>query len=88
MVKEEIERKKEQRIKQTRINDTDEDSRLMQMKKKDYGNGYNPQNVTEKRFILSTRVPNTAGDAQELIPSLEKFKEAYGVVPERLLADK
>lgn len=87
-VKKEIQAKKDDWINQTRINDTDKDSRLMQMKRKDWWNGYNPQNVTEKQFIISTRVPNTANDTNELIPSLEKIEKQYWVLPDSILADK
>jgi len=87
-VKKEIQAKKDDWINQTIINDTDKDSRLMQMKRKDWWNGYNPQNVTEKQFIISTRVPNTANDTNELIPSLEKIEKQYWVLPDSILADK
>lgn len=87
-VKKEIQAKKDEWIHQIRINDTDKDSRLMMMKKKDWWNGYNPQNITEKQFIISTRVPNTANDTNELIPSLEKIKKQYWVLPDNILADR
>jgi len=87
-VKNEIQTKKDDWINQTRINDTDKDSRLMQMKKKDWWNWYNPQNVTEKQFIISTRVPNTSNDTNELIPSLEKIEKQYWIFPKNILADK
>jgi dihydroorotase-like cyclic amidohydrolase len=35
-----------------KINQTDSDSRLMQMKRKDYANGYNCQIITENQFII------------------------------------
>jgi len=60
----------------------------MQMKKKDWWNWYNPQNVTEKQFIISTRVPNTSNDTNELIPSLEKIEKQYWIFPKNILADK
>jgi transposase len=41
-VNKEIQAKQDEWIFQTRINDTDRDSRLMMMKKKDWWNGYNP----------------------------------------------
>jgi len=87
-VKKEIQAKKDDWINQTRINDTDKDSRLMQMKRKDWWNWYNPQNTTEKQFIISTRVPNTANDTNELIPSLEKIEKQYWILPDNILADK
>lgn len=87
-VKKEIQAKHNDGTHQTRINDTDKDSRLMQMKRKDWWNGYNPQNMTEKQFIISTRVPNTANDTNELIPSLEKIEKQYWVLPDNILADR
>lgn len=88
LVKQEIENKKEVWINQERINETDKDSRLMQMKRKDWWNWYNPQNLTENQFILTTTVPNSANDTNELIPVLKKFEEKYNTLPEKILADK
>ena len=88
IVKQEIENKKESWINQNKINLTDKDSRLMQMKKMNWSNWYNPQNITENRFIISTRVPNTTNDKQELIASLEKLEKKYWVLPKNILADK
>ena len=87
-VQQEIDVKKDGWINQTSINSTDKDSRLMQMKRKDWWNGYNPQNITENQFIISTRVPNTTNDTNELIPSMEKLHEQYWVYPRQILADK
>lgn len=88
IVKIEIKAKKEAWINQERINETDVDSRLMMMKKKDWWNGYNPQNLTENQFILVTTVPNSANDTNELIPLLNKFEEKYNSLPKKVLADK
>ncbi|MCP4523751.1 MAG: transposase, partial [Candidatus Gracilibacteria bacterium] len=87
-VKKKIQDKKDDGINQTRINDTDPDSRLMQMKKKDWGNGFNPQNTTENQFIISNTVPNSANDTNELIPALKKIEKQYGILPNCILADK
>jgi transposase len=87
-VKKEIQVKKDDWINQTRINDTDKDSRLMQMKKKDWWNWYNPQNTTEKQFIISVTVPNTANDSNELVSAMKKIKKQYWISPDKLLADK
>jgi len=84
----EIQSKTDNWINQTRINDTDADSRMMKMKRKDWWNGYNPQNLTEKQFILVTTVPNSAEDTGELIPALKKFHEKYHTYPKNNLADK
>jgi len=88
VVKKEIQAKKDEWINQTRINDTDKDSRLMQMKRKDWWNWYNPQNTTEKQFIISNTVPNSANDTNELIPAIEKIKKQYWILPDSILADK
>jgi hypothetical protein len=87
-VKKEIERKEKEGIKMTRINATDPDSRLMQMKRKDYGNGYNPQLATENQFIIATTLNNAASDINELIPVLKSIKKDFGKIPKKVLADK
>lgn len=87
-VKKEIQAKKDDWINQTRINDTDKDSRLMQMKRKDWWNWYNPQNTTENQFIISNTVPNSANDINELIPAIEKIEKQYWILPKKILADK
>ena len=96
ILKEKIEIKKEQWINQTRINSTDEDSRLMKMrpegsalgvKRKDWWNGYNPQNITEKQFVISTNISNNSNDTNELIPAIQKLEKQYWILPEKLLAD-
>ncbi len=89
-VSDEVERHKKNNISMKRINTTDSDSRMMQMKRKDYSNGYNPQIATENQIILASTVPNSAGDIQELIPVLGKIKELYGTEkqPKQVLADK
>lgn len=89
-ISDEIERHKKNNISMKRINTTDSDSRMMQMKRKDYSNGYNPQIATENQIILASTVPNSAGDIQELIPVLGKIKELYGTEkqPKQVLADK
>jgi hypothetical protein len=89
-VSDEIKKHKENAISMKRINTTDTDSRMMQMKRKDYANGYNPQIATENQIILASTVPNSAGDIQELIPVLRKIEELYGKEnqPKQVLADK
>ncbi len=83
----EISEKDKQGIKQEKINTTDKDSRLMQMKHKDFDNWYNAQIITENQIVLITDISNNACDINELIPTLESFKNEYGQVPEKLLAD-
>jgi hypothetical protein len=59
------------------------------MKRKDWWNGYNPQILTEKQFILTTTVPNSADDSNELIPILNKLQEKFkNTKIEKILADK
>ena len=86
-VSNEINKKKDQGIEQERINTTDKDSRLMQMKHKDFANWYNAQIITENQIVLTTDISNNPCDIQELIPTIELFKNEYEQVPEKLLAD-
>lgn len=87
-VKREMEQKKKEGIKMARINATDPDSRLMQMKHKDFANGYNPQLATENQFIIATTLNNAASDIRELIPVLKAIEVNFGTKPEKVLADK
>lgn len=86
-VSKEIAEKKENGIKQEKINTTDKDSRMMMMKHHDFANWYNAQIITENQIILTTDISNNACDVNELIPTMKKLKEEYGEVPEKLLAD-
>ena len=89
-VSDEIKKHKEDEISMKRINTTDTDSRMMQMKRKDFSNGYNPQIATENQIILASTVPNSAGDIQEFIPVLRKIEELHGKEkqPKQILADR
>ena len=71
-----------------KINQTDSDSRLMQMKRKDYANGYNCQIITENQFIIWNYISNNPWDTKDLIPSIEKLKENLKILPKNILADK
>ena len=71
----------------TRVNLTDPDSRLMQMKRKDFANGYNVQNITENGLILSSSIFNTSNDINTLALSLEELKNRFKY-PKIILADK
>jgi len=82
------ERARKTRANTTRINTTDPDSKLMQMKRKDYAQGYNVQSITENGFILSSSIFNSSADQGTLNPSLSQFMLTYGQTPEKLLADK
>ena len=86
VVKEIVEKEK-QGIKQEKINTTDKDSRLMQMKHKDFANWYNMQIMTENQIILTTSISNNACDVKELVPTLRTLKNEYNKMPEKLLAD-
>jgi transposase len=86
-IEKEIKIKKDQWVNQKRINTTDKDARLMLMKRKDRWTWYNPQNLTENQFILTTIVPNSASDIEELVPILNKFYEKFNCFPENQLAD-
>jgi len=70
-----------------KVNTTDPDSKLMQMKRKDYANGYNVQSITENGIILSSSIFNTSADQGTLIPSLQKLKKSL-TAPKTILADK
>lgn len=71
-----------------KINTIDKDSRLMQMKKKDFANWYNTQILSENQIILSSDISWSPSDINELLPVLKKFKKQYNNKPEKLLADK
>jgi transposase len=71
-----------------KLNITDPDSRFMQMKKKDFANGYNIQNITENGFVLSNYVNNSSADQNTLIPTIKKFKDTHQNILQKLLADK
>lgn len=88
MVQKEIENKQKEGIAMKRINATDPDSRLMQMKRKDWWNGYNPQLATENQIIIATTLNNAASDINELIPVLKTIQESYQIQPKKVLADK
>lgn len=88
IVNKEIAIKQNQGINQTRINLTDKDARLMMMKRKDRWTWYNPQNLTENQFILTTTVPNSAWDCEELVPILNKFRDKFNCLPKNQVADK
>ena len=87
-VSDNIEKHKKQGVSMKRINATDTDSRMMQMKRKDFWNGYSPQIATENQIILASTVPNSAGDTQELIPVLKRIQELHVQQPKQVLADK
>jgi len=79
--------KKENGIKQKKINTTDKDSRMMMMKHHDFANWYNTQIITENQIVLTTSISNNPCDVKELIPTVEKLKAEYNEFPEILLAD-
>lgn len=69
------------------VNATDPESRLMQMKRKDYAQGYNAQILTENQFVLSTHLSAHPADYHELLPALQAFQENFHQAPKTLLAD-
>lgn len=87
-VRDHIGQHQEQWITMKRINTTDTDSRMMQMKKKDFANGYNPQIATENQIILASTVPNSAWDVEELLPVLKTLQKLHKQTPKQVLADK
>ncbi len=80
--------KKQQKTKTERVNTTDPDSKLMQMKRKDYAQAFNVQTITENGFVLSNSIFNTSADQGTLLGSLEQFKALHSDTPDKLLADK
>ena len=72
----------------TKINLTDKDSRLMQMKRKDYGQWYNCQIVTENQIIVWTNISDNPADQRELIPTIKRINRLYKQKPKIILADK
>lgn len=79
---------KNQELKTKKVNTTDPDSKLMQMKRKDYAQAFNVQTITENGFVLSGSVFNSSADQGTLQASLEQFKALHAKTPEKLLADK
>ncbi|MEK7084139.1 MAG: IS1182 family transposase [Patescibacteria group bacterium] len=72
-----------------KANITDPDAKLMKMKQgKGFANAYNVQSITENGIILSNSIFTTSADQGTLIPAVQKFKDAHGKAPKRLLADK
>jgi len=70
-----------------KLNTTDPDSKLMQMKKKDFANGYNIQNITENGIILTSSISNNSADAHSFIETVEKLIQLHQT-PKKILADK
>lgn len=78
--------KKKQELK--RVNTTDPDSQLMQMKRKDFANAYNVQSITESGILLSSSLFNTPADQGTLVLSVQKLQSVHQTTPHILLADK
>ena len=74
--------------KDTKMNTTDSDSRLMKMKQGNFANGYNVQAMTENGFVLSSYVIDTCADQNLLTPTIQMFQNMYNTKPKYLLADK
>jgi hypothetical protein len=74
--------------KDTKLNTTDPDSRLMKMKHGGFQNAYNVQVMSENGFVLTNYIATTSADQPLLIPSLQAFERLHGTNPTYLLADK
>ncbi|MBU1907636.1 IS1182 family transposase [Patescibacteria group bacterium] len=74
--------------KDTKLNTTDPDSKLMKMKRGGFANGYNVQIISENGFVLASHIAGTSADQNLLIPTLQAFRDAHRTNPTRLLADK
>jgi len=79
---------KQKALEKAKINTIDPEARHMQMKHKDYANGYNAQILTENQIVLTTYISSNPADTKDLIPTLQKFETQYQTNPEKLLADK
>ncbi len=75
-------------LEKTKINTTDHEARVIQMKKKDFANGYNAQILSENQIILTTNISSNSSDMKDMIPTMQKFEKYYHVKPKHLLADK
>jgi len=74
--------------KDTKMNTTDTDSKLMKMKQGNFANGYNVQAMTENGFVLSGHIANSSADQNLLTPTIQAFKKMHDTKPKHLLADK
>ena len=70
-----------------KVNTTDKDSRLMKMKRGDFANGYNIQNITENGIILSTTISHSSSDQATVVETVGKLTK-NNKKPKILLADK
>jgi transposase len=71
---------------------TDPDATFMRMKEDHMRNGqlkpgYNVQIGTENQFVVSFSIHQRPGDTSCLIPHLERMKQQYGRLPQRVIAD-
>lgn len=72
---------------------TDHDATMMHMKEDYYGGtnifkaGYNVQVGVSDEYIMGVSVVQDRNDQNTLIPFLENYKEMYGMIPEKIVAD-
>ncbi len=72
---------------------SDHDATMMHMKEDYYGGtnlfkaGYNVQLGVSDEYIMNVSVVQDRNDQNTLIPFLEKYKEMYGFIPNKVVAD-
>ena len=72
---------------------TDHDATMMHMKEDHYGGtnifkaGYNVQVGVSDEYIMGVSVVQDRNDQNTFIPFLENYKEMYGMIPEKIVAD-
>lgn len=72
---------------------TDHDATMMHMKEDYYGGtnlfkaGYNVQVGVSDEYIMNVSVVQDRNDQKTLVPFLEKHKDMYGYIPEKIVAD-
>ena len=79
----EVKDSKSSSTKTVKRNTTDPQSRLMKMKKGNFANAYNVQNIVEDGIILAVSVDSSSSDIKTLIPTLKLLPHK----PKILLAD-
>ncbi len=72
-----------------RVSLTDPEARMMKQSDGGYAPSYNVQITTsaKQKIIVAQEVSQSASDARELVPALERVEEQWGQPPERMIAD-
>jgi len=74
---------------QARVSETDPESRVMKQGNGGYAPSYNVQISTDAQagIVVAVGVSQSASDAGELLPALDRIREKTGQVPEQLVTD-